>query len=331
MRFLFVFILTLSLTACDWLKDPIEVSLDTYLERIANIQNRDAPSMPANINILLPEKRELLITIPSISIGLLDSYELRKCGLFNLVAEKNSVLGKVQDQFRNFDYQIKLSYGIERCLMSTDISQALKAQLTPIKQQKLDQLPEHFANLAFTSEAMRHQLEATEWLSIEHGRSSTQIMQAINHIDWGHAASKALSDGDTLNALTPYQEALEKHPVLGPLSYSMLNASNKLNIVTQQLKNHDGTILCSRGRNTTKFRYLRNVFNQFYIGEIQPYLAKIDSMYNELNPMIDFVESGHPNYQYPIRQYHQTFRRATKEHVQYWQGLFKRCGAPPTR
>ncbi|QSA19926.1 DUF3080 family protein, partial [Vibrio furnissii] len=31
--------------------------------------------------------------------------ELRKCALFSLIAERNSVLGKVQDEFRRFDYE----------------------------------------------------------------------------------------------------------------------------------------------------------------------------------------------------------------------------------
>ncbi len=319
------------LSACDFIKSPMDASLDTYLSRIANVQDRPALTMPDNVNVFLPTKRELHITIPSISIGLLDSYELRKCGLFNLVAEKNSVLGKVQDQFRNFDYQVQVSYGIERCLTSPNISSALKTQLASIQQQKLKQLPAHFTNLVFSSDAMRQQLEATEWLSVEQGRGSTPVIQAFNHIDSGFSGSETLDYTSTLNALTPYQEVLEKNAVLGPLSYSMLNAANKLNVITQQLKGHDETIICGQGRNTTKFRYLRNVFNEFFIGEIQPYLAKVDSIYNELNPLIDFVDTSHENYQYPIKQYHQDFRAATKEHIEYWQNLFKRCGASPTR
>lgn len=331
MRIFIVLVSLLSLSACDFIKSPMDASLDTYLARIANVQDRPAIPMPDNVNVLLPTKRELHITIPSISIGLLDSYELRKCGLFNLVAEKNSVLGKIQDQFRNFDYQLRVSYGIERCLMSPDISSALKTQLASIQQQKLKQLPAHFTNLVFSSDAMRNQLEATEWLSVDQGRRSTQVIQALNQIDSGFSASKTLDYTSTLNALTPYQEVLEKNAVLGPLSYSMLNAGNKLGVITQQLKAHDESILCGQGRNTTKFRYLRNVFNEFFIGQIQPYLAKIDSIYNELNSVMDFVDTSHANYQYPIKQYHQAFRTATKEHVEYWQALFKRCGASPTR
>lgn len=111
MRIITILLTTFAIAGCNWLQSPIDDKFDTYLTRIANVQDSQSFQFEPNINIIVPDKRELAITIPNTKIGLLDSYELRKCDLFNLIAEKNSVLGKVQDQFRNFDYQIQVIDG----------------------------------------------------------------------------------------------------------------------------------------------------------------------------------------------------------------------------
>lgn len=331
MRRTFIILSSLFLFGCDWSKSEVDSKFSTYLSRIANVQGSDALAFNDNINITLPTKRELTFNIPTVTIGLLDSYELRKCDLFNLIAERNSVLGKVQDQFRNFDYQVQLIYGIDNCLLNKSISSALKEQLTQLLETKINQLPLHFSNLIYTSEAMRSQLTAYQWVTNDNASISSELLQAFNQIDAAFQIREQVSSTDRLNSVVPHQEVLEKDPKIGELSYSMLNASRKLNVISQQLQLHDGAILCGQYRDTTKFKYLRNVFQQQFIDDIQPYLAKIDSAYMRLEPMLSFTQATHPDFTYPIQQHHAQFRQAIKDHVGYWKALFQRCGALPNR
>ncbi len=331
MRRTFIILSSLFIFGCDWSKSEVDDKFSTYLNRIANVQGSDALAFNDNINITLPTKRELTFNIPTVTIGLLDSYELRKCDLFNLIAERNSVLGKVQDQFRNFDYQVQLIYGIDNCLLNKNISSALKEQLTQLLETKINQLPLHFSNLIYTSEAMRSQLTAYQWVTNDNASISSELLQAFNQIDAAFQIREQVSSTDRLNSVVPHQEVLEKDPKIGELSYSMLNASRKLNVISQQLLLHDGAILCGQYRDTTKFKYLRNVFQQQFIDDIQPYLAKIDSAYMRLEPMLSFTQATHPDFNYPIQQHHSQFRQAIKDHVGYWKTLFQRCGALPNR
>lgn len=331
MRRTFIILSSLFIFGCDWSKSEVDDKFSTYLSRIANVQGSDALAFNDNINITLPTKRELTFNIPTVTIGLLDSYELRKCDLFNLIAERNSVLGKVQDQFRNFDYQVQLIYGIDNCLLNKNISSALKDQLTQLLETKINQLPLHFSNLIYTSEAMRSQLTAYQWVTNDNASISSELLQAFNQIDAAFQIREQVSSTDRLNSVVPHQEVLEKDPKIGELSYSMLNASRKLNVISQQLQLHDGAILCGQYRDTTKFKYLRNVFQQQFIDDIQPYLAKIDSAYMRLEPMLSFTQATHPDFTYPIQQHHAQFRQAIKDHVGYWKTLFQRCGALPNR
>lgn len=213
---------------CKFNQHPIENQFETYLERIANVQNK--PSQPPVMAepFPLPAKRDLTLPIESVTIGLLDSYELRKCGLFNLIAEKNSLLGKVQDQFREFDFQHALVRGLNQCLNEDDnanqadlLSPQLTQQLRDILRIKLKQQPLYTANLLFASDTMRAQLNASQWVDAEHNQINPQVLAGLSILN--HAFSQAtfaLNNDISTNRqnvvqITRYQEALEKSTSVG--------------------------------------------------------------------------------------------------------------------
>ncbi len=312
---------------CDFHRDPVDALFEDYINRIANVQDERALPLLPNQSVLLPDKRDLTLSIEPITIGLLDSYELRKCSLFNLIAERNSVLGKVQDQFREFDFQIALRKGITKCLQSEHISTELKTQLNAIYQLKQGQLPRYSANLLFTSDAMRQQLNGNEWIALDNQITSGELIRAYGTLN----AMIETQDRDSSYNLALHQEVFEKVNLMGQLWFSLHNASKKLARVTEQLQKFDDKIICQSGRDTTKFRYLNNVFNHIYIERVQPYMARLDAHYFKLSPYITILENTHPEYRYPIRAAHQMFRDESMAHVKYWQELFERCGKNVTR
>lgn len=329
MRFLVIVMTLYALAGCQWLSHPVDDLFNTYLGRIANVQDVDAIALSDNQNIVLPEKRALIIHIPSTTIGLLDSYELRKCDLFNLIAERNSVLGKVQDQFRNYDYQIAVTNRIQSCLSSELISVELKQQMQQLLHQKNAQLSDHFSNLLFTSDAMRAQLSASQWLDQQHTTTSKQLTTGLDTLVAHYL--KLNGRAKATSPLVPFQESFEKQGTVGRVAYSMLNASEKLNQITAQLARYDEKIVCGQGRNITRFNTLRNVFQIFFVQQLQPYLANVDRAYIQIAESSQMLANTHPVYSYPLERYHQMYRDSISNHVQYWQNLFQRCGASPTR
>lgn len=291
-----------------------------YLTRVARVQDAPQVEIQAVNDYQLPRKRDLRIEIPNLSIGLLDSYQLRQCGLFNLIAERNSVLGKVADPFRHYDYQQALLEGLNNCLASEQIDEELKSQLAVITEQKHPELALHRWNLLYASDAMQRQLTGSQWLEPELSQTVTQVNQALDSL------KLALNQTDI--SVTQAQEVLEKTPILGPLNYSLAHASAQLKRVTLQLNQYDAEIICAERRDRTKFKYLNNVFEQQYVANIQPYMAQLDSYYQQLTANLDlFAPQPHIHpYRYPLELNHQAFRLAIRDHVNYWQGLFKRCG-----
>lgn len=311
--------LTMVLTGC--FDDSPQNYFDDYQTKIANVQDADEIQQDWELESL-PRKRKLFIEVPSLSIGLIDSYQLRQCGLFNLIAEKNSVLGKVADEFRNYDYQVALLEGVGHCLSNNELEPEIVELLREIEQQKLAQFPLHQWNLIYASEAMQSQMRGSQWLRADIGDQVRQTSDALEHIN--QALNTPLVSGKT----TEVQEGLEKSSTLGDLYYSLSSASAELDTITQQLTTFDANIICGKQRDTTKFRYLNNVFEQQYIDKVQPYMAQLDGYYQHLAPqlaMFDAQPELH-SYYFPIKDAHQAFRSSTRRHVDYWQQLFKRCG-----
>ncbi|WP_237767903.1 DUF3080 domain-containing protein [Vibrio bivalvicida] len=307
-----------ALTACQ--ADSPSIFFDDYLTRVARVQDAPEVGKESDSYTNLPRKRDLYVEIPPVSIGLLESYQLRQCGLFNLIAEKNSVLGKVADEFRNYDYQRALLDGLSRCLNSDKLDQELTLKLADIEQKKRPQLSLHQWNLVFASDTMQKQLQGYQWLEANLGQTVLEVSQALKVLQLASYSSNS--------QVIEVQEVLEKSPIVGDLNYSLAMATTKLNQVTRQLSEYDHRIICATNRDSTKFKYLNNVFEQQFVGKVQPYMAQLDGYYQTLSSNLSLLDPK-PNihsYVYPLKKHHVEFRQAIRRHVDYWQQLFKRCG-----
>ncbi|MGO1296354.1 MAG: DUF3080 family protein [Vibrio sp.] len=281
---------------------------------------------------VLPSKRKLVQPISSVSLGLLDSYQFRQCDLFHLIAQRNSILGKVQDEFRNLDYQLQILHGLRQCGQNTEISTKFRKKIHALELAKQQYITQHWQNFLYTSDVMRHQLNAQRWYQQQRDygktpRALTQLARVHHWIakrDWQQAPP----------TITAYQETLDKHPLIGDLLYSMQHSTQWLTIVTRQLRSNDTQIWCGQHADKTRLEHLRNVFQRFFIGDIQPYLSRIDGAYLDIEQSLSLFTPLTPDintantpayYSLPMVKTHHQFRQAIAAHIQYWQDLFKRC------
>ncbi|PFG56094.1 Protein of unknown function (DUF3080) [Vibrio sp. ES.051] len=327
MRLILLFSTFLIGSCSNWFNSENAV-FDKYHHRLANVLDSPTIPMAGQPAITIPSKRALFEPLPRLSIGLLESYQLRQCGLFNLLAEKNSQLGKVQDAFHDFDYQTSLLRTLNTCLTDFNLSNDERVILEELYSKKWQHFDTHLDNVLLSSDAMRKQLTASDWLSVENVSDVAHISDAFSLFSEMYDVPLQTISRLPDVALIQYQEEIEKSRLLGRLYYSMVNASHWLNVTTQLLEQNQSNVQCGENRDTTQFRYLNNVFNSIYVEEVQPYLAYLDSTYQQISSGIQLVEwrmqlHGHP---YGITDAHKAFRTQILKHVQFWQALFKRCG-----
>ncbi|MEZ8083954.1 DUF3080 family protein [Enterovibrio norvegicus] len=327
-RHLFYAVLLVSLTGC-FGDDPAIAQFETYQQRLANVVETDPLPLSESISISLPRKRDLLLPLEDIRMGLLDAYELRECGLFQLIADRNSILGKVQDAFRHLDYEIKLLNTVAYCLSSIE-NDPLIEQLTALQKQKSQQLTTVYWNTFVSSDAWRKQLipAGNALIPPEKPFPHSDALLAIER--YANLIEQKAHEVDALSL----QEPIEKQHYLGAVFLSLDESTRWLNTITQQLERDDHLIVCGENRDPTRLNYLRNVFDTFFIGAVQPYVSTLNGLYldvqpslHQLNETITIAPSHFHSYQHAYLRgdRYDEFQRAVKHHVQYWQSLFSRC------
>ena len=93
---------------------------------------------------------------------------------------------------------------------------------------------------------------------------------------------------------------------------------------------------CTRTKSKQKVDYLTNVFNQFFIKQIQPIASQMNHYQYQLGPTLEKM-SVHPNLSPSFKEYIQqlnqqgfeNYQAAMQQHIQFWQNLFKRCNKKP--
>lgn len=302
--------------------------MEKYHQRLANVLEVSSSKVAPLPAITISSRRDLFQSLPRLSLGLLESYQLRQCGLFSLIADKNSQLGKVQDAFHDMDYQLSLLRTLNSCLTEFSLSIEERERLETLYSQKWRHLPTHLDNLLLTSVEMQKQLTASDWLSVENKDQTARVSDAFTILSELYVTPFKVISRLPNASLVPYQEEIEKSRLMGKLYYSLINSTLWLSETTQMLESHQSQILCGQNRNTTQFRYLTNVFQSIYVKEVQPYLSYLDSTYQSLDLGVTLVVKRMELHgeTYGLAKAHDSFRKQTLEHVQFWQGLFKRCG-----
>lgn len=328
-------LLCLPLFGCE--RNGSETRFETYHQRLANVLEAPADTPPETQLPPLPDIRDLILPIEEIRIGLLDAYELRECGLFQLIAERNSTLGKLQDKTRQMRYELLFMDGLEYCLSSLPEDSDLLPQLEQFHRLKRHQLSRYLWNMLTTGEEWRRQLNLfTHAFPLDAFPGAAENQEAMRYLQHIH---QIIVRGETLppnqaEGLLHHQEAIHTFRYFGQLVYSMARASDWLNTTTQLLETHESSVICETNRNQQQAEYLSNVFYRFYAADLQPYLAELDSQYQQIQgPLLDLLEPPKelspqfsPYYQYYVAgQLYQEYRQAILDHVQFWQRTFKRC------
>ncbi|WP_064604763.1 DUF3080 domain-containing protein [Photobacterium sp. J15] len=332
---LFLSLSFLTLPGCE--RNTAEESFETYHSRLANVLDVSPSPAPETQIIQLADIRDLLIPIEDIRMGLLDAYELRKCGLFHLIAERNSVLGKVQDRTHQLRYELLFMGGLEHCIDTLPQDSELQPELVNFRQLKRKQLPVYFWNMLTSGKEWRQQLRITSLpFALNNFPGKAENQEAIRYLDFVYQAIQGNQTVQQKQAerLLFHQEQIHTHRYFGQLVYSITRSKDWLNTTTRLLEENESTVICGKNRNQQKAEYLNNVFYRFFVTEIQPYLAELDSQFNEIREPLQTIlqppNSATEQYtsyynHYVAGELHNSFREATMAHVQFWQRTFKRC------
>ncbi|MES1923884.1 hypothetical protein T31B1_01135 [Salinisphaera sp. T31B1] len=328
-------------------QDSPETRFDDYLARLARTLDTPRPSPSAPVARAYPDKRRLQRPVETPRTGWIGLFELHRCGLVNLVSERNSILGRVAPAHQRLAYESQLLAGLTRCRKELSAEAATADpdfvdRLDTLIARKRDAVPRIFWNRTLGGDAVIHVFSLAGrppgLTPTASGRATRQAIGALA------SAGDALARGDRLDAdtLAGFYRTLEASTYGGQLQIAAIRAIQSLDSATAMLTERMARRpICFNQRPNRRGRTLQTILLEVYGPEVQSYLADLVRAGHQWRAAVDrLVDAQRTPVPASFRTYWQAtlatdsglwprLNTAIEDHTRQWQTLLGDCGLMP--
>lgn len=337
--------LAVSLVACDPFSSP-ESMMAEYSKRLArvlNVETRQTQLAPVQ---LIPRVRDRRVEIPPINMTMLEFLSLYGCELQVVVAERNSIMGRVMTPLNRLRYEVRFIETAKACLIRTDKPE-LRQSLQQAIQQKQQLLSLAGWNAVWAGEPMAELLSISKgyyFVDNQQERMHEQLVAGLKHT-WDIVTE--LQTGSLDVDLTEIGETQQQWTFghhAGQLLNSMTMLTTRLDDATAMiLKRLHDKPLCYLSKPNPAAEQVKGVFTHVYIRRIQPYMSEVSRVgkrvLGELNNIAmvqgSIMPAGFKTYYADVidmaneQGVWQQYDNAVKRHTKSWQALLEQCGMQP--
>lgn len=341
--------LLLVLTGCK--QDPVTEQLHEYAYRVGNVIDQDIDLQLSDSLPQYPARRDRLLDVEDIREGMLDVLDLRRCGLLTLIGERNSSLGKLAGYSQRLIYEFRFLPPLRACIRSLQ-SQALLSEdeeellqrLTAIQTTKEHNLPRVVANAIFNAEEMEQQFAIGSTPANQEQLNRYSLIEpALLRLAYLARLTRQQDwpTPDNIHLLEEHYHQLYLNPFgagwLKSLSYLTQTLNQTADAIELRLARRP---LCFNRKPTPQARIVRNVFEQFYAGQLQPWMSVVHrngqrwhDYWQEMTlllPMTPELERYFTDTLLGPSSLWNQYIQARDRHTQSWQQLLGHCGLMPT-
>jgi len=308
-----------------------------YQQRIARLLNTTPVPKVTPLLAEQPRINQVQLPIPESSISLLNSQRLNRCKAGQLIAERNSSLGRVQPVHARVRYEIEMINALKQCLADEQIK---NSSLVPLLEQglaeKIDYLP-LWINRFWTSEsAVRDTFRPGRTARQTHEQAmSTDAIAALFYFSTLFDDLLADPFSRQINAEEWLRNVkiLAQHQSIPSLLRSQQHIQGWLVALNQQLDGAAQALQCPE-RQPNAAEYMQNVLHSVWIAELQPALAAWEIEYRELqnalNHILPQIQSeawqSYLAFWFSENNLAATNQRLIREHAELWQDFLSACG-----
>lgn len=334
MRTTALLLLLTLLSACQP-KSPAEALLNDYLNRLERVLEVDRPAIAPLVPPRMPPTRTLQVAIEPISIDLLEFWGFRKCGLAEVLGERNSVLGRVMVPSQHLHMDGRILQNLRRCKNTLE-DETLLALTEELINAKRAQWPARYWNATAAAPELRAFWSPSTEPLIPGQEASYQAAETA--LGYLAGLPQRLSEGrwPEREDLEAHYKTLEQFELGGRLLMSLELGHQYIVAGNQMLEQATRQkTLCPAGLQKRELEYARNVMVKIFAGEVQPWLAAINrrsqSLYQQYSTLLDqqtpdLRERIQP-FETAITTLQAQFEEALRSHVEHWQQLFHTCGS----
>jgi len=331
-----------SLAACTQVPAALALMQD-YQARLARVQELDVQPLSAPSAPQIPSVRSLTQQQPPVvALSMLDAMRLDACKAGQLLAERNSALGKLGSGLLRYQQSLALIDALQQCITQdsdANLSPATKTRLQQAiaaQQSHLNALRQH---AMATDSSLRHALspgsKVLEEMSNAALAPSIEALTVVSQLLAYQPAT--VTQTDALPSVKRLQQALqnlEQSDYLPQLWRTLHDQQHWLAQLEPYVTDAARNAACQNGKGSSKADILHTVFVKFYSSEIQPELASLSSQSYALRPVLNRLTelSSQPTFRAHLLKLQvlpQGLTDTTKKHAQHWQAFFKACGFQP--
>lgn len=327
--------------------DPATDLLKTYADRTSRAIDVDFDlklNSTAQMLAPLPPRRDRTLVIEEINEGLLDVLDLRQCGLIDLIAQRNTSLGKLAPGSQRLIYELSFFPKLRLCIenLKEDPEQTkLLSRLQTIATQKIDNLPKQIWNSVYTSAEIEQHFslgspplppsDTSQVAPLQLTLDRFSLIAGLNQkTDW--------QAPEFVSSLERDYETLYRSEFGSQWLTSMVYLTQTLDQTAQAIEQRlEGRPICFNQQQNRKSEILWNVFVKFYVNSLQPYLAGVErdgriwsSFHMEMVKQLKLTEQAWiETYFADTGALWEPYLLARKRHTNAWQSLLEQCGLRP--
>lgn len=316
---------------------PALKTLDDYRTRVANPQELQVPALNIPAVARPPGVRELRVTIPEVTLSLLDSLRLDECAAGASIVQRNSALGRLKSGLRRYHGDLKIVQQLETCLQQLDTPESeLGQRLRQALKTKRETLPLLKQQAIASDDALRRALtpanQSSANLSNESLAESIEALSVVLALlEHNGQANHELISSDRLEQAL---ETLEKGDVFGQLwrnQHEWIFGLQQSHHLVNEAGDRAG---CASAGTPQRAQVLRTVFTKYFAAQLQPEVAQLTGHAYRINPLIEVLtaHSDQPllvDYLNSLENLSAALTAEIKTHAQLWQQFFRDCDFQP--
>jgi hypothetical protein len=314
-------------------KTPIESSMEKYAARMANVLEIESinikyPNLSTNSD-RLPRKADMT-SVTSDPISLITLSKLNQCGLGSIIAERNTTLGKTQLPSSRLIWESKFLQQLNYCSKQS-LEESISLTITDILLSKNTSWESQWSFFVQQSDAIRQSLQQNVKLIQGQNDGIASTVAALNYIHKLNTFHINNEHSISTSELESHLQNLQIHKLPAAVWRTQRYVEDNLRQLTHWLENNINLETCSSDKQfQQKAIYLRNVFELFFVTEIQPIASALNNYLYQINPIVNtLVKHQAINQQFSNwvskRADDSSYKQSFQTHIDFWQRFFKAC------
>lgn len=328
-RLIYVASLLLFLQACQR-HQTLPNALENYSDRMYKVLELEQKNIPTTATLAFQDKIALAIDVPELNIKMREFYAIEGCAIKQLIAERNTALGKIQLPSVRLGYEWTLIDLLRKCIDSNVNSEnkALAVKMRDWLSQKQAIFPLIWSNMLTQSDEFY--LGISSSAGFIDGNENDNFTDGL--FDLKNLISIKEDPAANIASMEASLKSIQQHRIYARLWRSQLLLRDYLQQMTIDISVWASTFTCETRKDKEKLGIIRNVFTLFFIDEIQGIGAQMNQYHYALKPeFLKLIDDNHlpRNFTSTVEQYSQLrfdeYQNAMLAHIEMWQGIFKKC------